>query len=124
MIMVETPAEADLGPRLRRARLRRAVVEPRLFSVRAVAARLGVSATYLSLIERGAQRPTEAFLRALAADLGLEAEALLPLAGRVAEDVTAALLARPALAEAVRALRDLPEPDLQRTIRRIRDGEW
>jgi len=116
--------DADLGPRLRRARLRRAVVEPRLYSVRAVAARLGVSATYLSLIERGAQRPTEAFLRALAADLGLEAEALLPLAGRVAEDVTAALLARPTLAEAVRALRDLPEPDLQRTIRRIRDGEW
>lgn len=124
MIIAEARPDAELGPRLRRARLRRAVVEPRLFSVRAVAARLGVSATYLSLIERGAQRPTEAFLRALAADLGLEAEALLPLAGRVAEDVTAALLARPALAEAVRALRDLPEPDLQRTLRRIRDGDW
>jgi transcriptional regulator with XRE-family HTH domain len=114
----------DLGPRLRRARLDRAAADPRGFSVRAVAGRLGVSATYLSLVERGAQRPTEALLRALAADLGIEAEALLPLAGRVAEDVTAALLARPVLAEAVRALRDLPEPELRRTIRRIRDGDW
>lgn len=118
------PPEPGLGDRLRRARLGRAAEDPRGFSVRAVAGRLGVSAAYLSLVERGAQRPTEAFLRRLAADLGVEAEALLPLAGRVAEDVTAALLARPALAEAVRALRDLPEPDLQRTIRRIRDGEW
>jgi transcriptional regulator with XRE-family HTH domain len=116
--------DGDLGPRLRSARLARAESEPRRFSVRALAERLGVSATYLSLVERGAQRPTEAFLRALAADLGIEVEALLPLAGRVAEDVTAALLARPALAEAVRALRDLPEPELQRTIRRIRDGDW
>ncbi|MBB5691362.1 helix-turn-helix transcriptional regulator [Roseomonas alkaliterrae] len=118
------PATDGLGERLRRARLARAAEEPRRFSVRAVAGRLGVSAAYLSLVERGAQRPTEAFLRALAADLGLDAEALLPLAGRVAEDVTAALLARPALAEAVRALRDLPEPELQRTLRRIRDGDW
>lgn len=116
--------DAPLGERLRAGRLARAAADPRGFSVRAVAARLGVSATYLSLVERGAQRPTEPFLRALAADLGLEAEALLPLAGRVAEDVTAALLARPALAEAVRALRDLPEAELTRTIRRIRDGEW
>ena len=116
--------DPDLGPRLRRARLARAAGDARGYSVRAVAGRLGVSATYLSLVERGVQRPTEAFLRAVAADLGLEAEALLPLAGRVAEDVTAALLARPALAEAVRALRDLPEPELRRTIRRIRDGDW
>jgi transcriptional regulator with XRE-family HTH domain len=122
--VIDDLATADLGERLRQARLARAAAEPRGFSVRAVAARLGVSATYLSLVERGAQRPTEAFLRALAADLGLEAEALLPLAGRVAEDVTAALIARPALAEAVRALRDLPEPELRRTIRRIRDGDW
>ncbi|WP_342451385.1 helix-turn-helix domain-containing protein [Neoroseomonas nitratireducens] len=129
MIAALSPPEADrpdasLGERLRAARLARAAADPRGFSVRAVAARLAVSATYLSLVERGAQRPTEPFLRALAADLGLEAEALLPLAGRVAEDVTAALLARPALAEAVRALRDLPEAELTRTIRRIRDGEW
>lgn len=122
-MIVEGDTDA-LGQRLRAARLARAAEEPRIFSVRAVAGRLGVSATYLSLVERGAQRPTEAFLRTLAADLGIEVDALLPLAGRVAEDVTAALLARPALAEAVRALRDLPEHELHRTIRRIRDGDW
>jgi transcriptional regulator with XRE-family HTH domain len=116
--------ESALGDRLRAARLKHAAADPRGFSVRALAGRLGVSATYLSLVERGAQRPTEPFLRAIAAELGLAVDALLPLAGRVAEDVAAALLARPTLAEAVRALRDLPEPELQRTIRRIRDGDW
>jgi len=87
-------------------------------------ARLGVSAAYLSLVERGAQRPTEALLRGLAAELGEDPEPLLALAGRVPEDVTAALRERPLLAEAVRALRDLPEPALRATLRRIRDGDW
>ena len=89
--MDETKA---LGEAIRTARLRCADQHPRAFSVRALAARLGVSATYLSL------------------------------AGRVPADVTEALRARPALADLVRAFRDVPEQELTRTIRRIRDGEW
>lgn len=117
-------AATSLGDAIRAARLRCAEAHPRGFSVRALAARLGVSATYLSLVERGAQRPTETFVRALAEELGEDAEALLALAGRVPADVTEALRARPALAELVRAFRDLPEDALNRTIRRIRDGDW
>ena len=121
MVTADAPS---LGQRLREARLARAGEDPRAFSVRALAARLGISAAYLSLVERDAERPTESVLRALAAELGLDAEMLLPLAGRVAGDVAAALLERPALAELVRALRDLPEPALQRMIRQVRDGDW
>lgn len=117
-------ADADLGSRLREARLVRAVDAPRDFSVRALAGRIGVSAAYLSLVERGAERPTEAVLRALATELCLDPAPLLALAGRVPAEVAAALLARPALADLVRAAQDLPEPDLQRMIRQVRDGDW
>ena len=113
-----------LGEAIRTARLRCAEDHPRAFSVRALAARLGVSATYLSLVERGAQRPTETFVRAVAEELGVAPEPLLALAGRVPADVTEALRARPALADLVRAFRDVPEVELTRTILRIRDGDW
>jgi transcriptional regulator with XRE-family HTH domain len=113
-----------LGQRLRAAREALAGADRRRFSVRALAARLGVSGAYLSGLERGLQRPTEPLLRAVAAELDLPPEPLLALAGRVPGDVAAALAARPALADAVRALRDLPDPDLARAVRRIRDGDW
>lgn len=113
-----------IGRKLRDARQERAKQDPRGFSLRAVAARLGVSATYLSLVERGAERPTEAFLRRLAGELDLDADALLPLAGRLAADVAQSLIGRPELVEAVRVLREMPEPELRRAVRRIRDGEW
>ena len=55
----------ELGARLRAARQARGQDGPQSFSLRAVAGRLGVSAAYLSLVETGRQRPTEALLRAL-----------------------------------------------------------
>ena len=99
-------------------------MEPRRFSVRSLATRLGASASWLSMVERDAQRPTEVMVRALAKELDLDAEVLVPQAGRVAADVAAMLLDRPALADAVRALGALPDEDVARAIRRIRDGEW
>lgn len=122
--MPPTPAEQELGARLREARLARAADAPRDFSVRALSRRIGVSAAYLSLVERAAERPTEAVIRSLAEALSLDPDPLLVLAGRVPAEVAAALIARPALAELVRAARDLPEPDLARMIRQVRDGDW
>ncbi len=113
-----------IGRTLREARQERAKQDPRGFSLRAVAGRLGVSATYLSLVERGQERPTEAFLRRACTELGLDPETLLPLAGRLAADVAQSLIERPELVEAVRMLRAMPEPELRRAVRRIRDGEW
>ena len=122
--MQQSPDLIELGETLRGHREACAAEDRRGFSVRSLAARLGVSATYLSGLERGQQRPTETLLRQLARELGIEPEPLLALARRVPEDVSSAIAARPALAEAVRALRDLPDDDLLRAVRRIRDGEW
>lgn len=113
-----------LGAQLRDAREGRAATDRRHFSVRALAARLGISAAYLSGLERGLQRPSETLLRTLATELGLSPEPLLVLARRIPADVATAIAERPALAEAIRVLRDLPEPDLTRALRRIRDGDW
>lgn len=120
----QRPDLFELGESLRERREVCAVEDRRGFSVRSLAARLGVSATYLSGLERGQQRPTEVLLRHLARELAIEPEPLLALTRRVPEDVSSAIAARPALAEAVRALRDLPDDDLLRAVRRIRDGEW
>lgn len=122
--MEHSPDLIELGETLRESREARAVQDRRAFSVRSLAARLDVSASYLSGLERGQQRPTEALLRHLARELAVAPEPLLALARRVPEDVTSAIAARPALAEAVRALRDLPDDDVLRAVRRIRDGEW
>ncbi len=76
------------------------------------------------MVERDVQRPTEEMVRALASELGLDADQLLPQAGRVPADVSAMLLKRPALVDAVRALAAIPDADIARTIRQIRDGSW
>ena len=114
----------SLGASLRNARLERASHDPRRYSVRALAARLGASASWLSMVERDVQRPTEDMLRALAGELGLELDVLLPQAGRIPADVVALLLQRPALVDAVRALRAVSDADVARTIRQIHDGTW
>jgi len=114
----------SIGSTLRTARLQRASTDPRHFSIRAIAGRLGASASWLSMVERDVQRPTEEMLRALAEELDLDAELLLPQAGRVPADVIALLLERPALVDAVRALRAIPDADIARTIRHVRDGHW
>jgi transcriptional regulator with XRE-family HTH domain len=119
-----SPEWEALGARLRATRLERALDDPRGFSLRGLAPRLGVSGAYLSMVERGLQRPTEPFLRNIALALGIDPGPLLALAGRLPGDLAAALAARPALAEALRALDALPEPELRRVIHRIRDGEW
>jgi len=76
------------------------------------------------MVERDVQRPTEEMVRALASELDLDAAVLLPQAGRVPADVSALLLQRPALIDAVRALAAVPDADIARTIRQIRDGNW
>ena len=119
--MINPPS---IGSTLRNARLERSQTEPRDFSIRALAGRLRVSATWLSMVERDVQRPTEEMLRALAQELGLDPEPLLPQAGRVPADVVALLLERPALVDAVRALRAIPDADIARAIRHVRDGHW
>ena len=96
------------------------------FSVRQVAARVGVEASYLSKIERGEQPPpSEQTIAAIARELGEDPDVLLALAGKVSSDLQAVIRKRPALfAQLIRQLRDAPDRAVLRIVRDVRDGEW
>lgn len=83
------------GNRIRQKRLALRALDAR-FSLRRLAARLGIQASYLSRLERGAAPSlSEEHVTALAAELGENPDALLALAGKIPSDVRAVLLARP-----------------------------
>ena len=98
----------------------------RAFSVRQVAARVGIEPSYLSKIERGEQPPPgEATITAIAAELGEDPDVLLALAGKVSTDLREAILKRPALfAELIRELKNQPDHAVLRIVREVRDGDW
>jgi transcriptional regulator with XRE-family HTH domain len=91
-----------------------------------VAARSAVEPTWLSRIERGlVPPPGEATIRRLAAELGLNADVLLALAGKVSTDLRQAIMRRPELfAELIRAANALPDAAVLRLVREVRDGDW
>jgi transcriptional regulator with XRE-family HTH domain len=109
--------------RQRRERLRE---EDAAFSVRKLAGRVGIQPSYLSKIERGEQPPpSEATVRALAAELGEDPDVLLALAGKVSSELQAIIRRRPALfATLIRELDRLPDHAVLRVVREVRDGEW
>lgn len=96
------------------------------FSVRKVAARVGVEPSYLSKVERGEQPPpSEAKIVALAAALEVDADVLLAMAGKVSSDLQEAIRKRPKLfAELIRELRSAPDRAVLRLVREVRDGDW
>ena len=83
----------------------------RSFSLRQVAARIGVEPAYLSKVERGmVAPPSEEKIIRLARELGEDPDVLLSLAGKVSSDVLAIIRKRPrALAGLVRSLRSVSE---------------
>lgn len=100
--------------------------EDRGFSVRKVAARIGVEPSYLSKIERGEQPPpSEAKIAALAEVLGENPDVMLAMAGKVSTDLQEAIRRRPELfAELIRQLEDAPDKAVLRIVREVRDGSW
>jgi transcriptional regulator with XRE-family HTH domain len=96
------------------------------FSLRQLAARVGVEPGYLSRIERNeVPPPSEKVVRALAAALGEDSDALLAMAGKVSSDLQAIILKRPrAFAELLRQLKGAPEKAILRVVREVRDGDW
>jgi len=109
--------------RSRREALR---AEDRSFSVRQVAARVGIEPSYLSKIERGDQPPPgENTIIAIANEIGEDPDVLLALAGKVSTDLRDAILKRPALfAELIRELKNQPDHAVLKIVREVRDGEW
>jgi transcriptional regulator with XRE-family HTH domain len=98
----------------------------REYSVRKVAARIGVEPSYLSKIERGDQPPpSEAKITALAEVLGEDPDLLLAMAGKVSSDLQEAIRKRPLLfAQLIRQLKDAPDRAVLRLVREVRDGKW
>jgi transcriptional regulator with XRE-family HTH domain len=116
---------ASFGEHLRRRREELRASDPR-YSVRQVAARVGLEPSYLSKIERGDQPPpSEASIRALAKDLGEDPDVLLAMAGKISGDLQRIILKRPQLvAELLRDLKNLPDHAVLRLVREVRDGNW
>ena len=115
----------DFGDYVRRRReaLREADAE---FSVRRVAARIGVEPSYLSKVERGEQPPPgEQTIVALARELNEDPDVLLALAGKVSAELQKIIRKRPKVfAELIRELKNMPEHAVLRLVREVRDGNW
>jgi len=98
----------------------------RSFSVRGLAARIGIEPSYLSKVEREeVAPPSEATITRLAQALGEDPDVLLALAGKVSSDLQSVIRQRPQLfGELIRELRDLPDHAVLRLVREVRDGDW
>jgi PAS domain S-box-containing protein len=93
--MVDNMDQSPLGQRLRRKRLTLLAHDKR-FSLRRVAAAVGLHPSHLSRVERGdTVSLSEEKLVALARELGEAPDEILALSGKVAADVLAAIRARP-----------------------------
>ena len=116
---------SGFGAYLRKRREAKRTDDPR-YSVRQVAARVGVQPSYLSKVERGDEAPpSERRVRALAEDLGEDPDMLLALAGKVSGDLQEIIRRRPALmAQLIRELKKLPNHAVLRIVREVRDGDW
>ena len=72
--------------------------EQRKIGLREMARRIGVSPTYLSMIERGEfPAPAEDKVTAIAKIIGRDRDELLALAGRVSSDLETKIMANPRL---------------------------
>jgi transcriptional regulator with XRE-family HTH domain len=96
------------------------------YSVRQMAARIGVEPSYLSKVERGDEAPpSEARVVAIARELGEDPDVLLALAGKVSSDLQKIIRKRPALfAQVIRQMKNMPDHAVLRVVREVRDGEW
>ena len=100
--------------------------QDRRFSVRQLAERVGIEASYLSKVERDEEAPpSEASIRRIARELGEDADVLLALAGKVSSDLLEIVRKRPEIfAELLRQLRSMPDTAVLRIVREVRDGHW
>jgi HTH-type transcriptional regulator, competence development regulator len=96
------------------------------YSVRQVAERVGIEPSYLSKVERDiGSPPSEETLVRLAADLGVDADVMLAMAGKVSRDLRDVIRRRPQLfGQLIREMRDLPDSAVLRLVREVRDGDW
>ena len=110
----EKPIEG-FGPTVRAWR------EEKEIGLRRFADLVGMSPTYLSKIERGDfPPPGEVKIKAIAKELGKDADELLALAGRVASDLEEIIQQKPReMATFLRAARGLAKKDIERLTKQV-----
>jgi HTH-type transcriptional regulator, competence development regulator len=115
----------SFGDFIRKTRESFQEVDPR-FSLRKVAAAIGVEPSYLSKVERGEQPPpSEKTIVALAHELNQDPDVLLALAGKVSAELQEIIRKRPQLfAQLIRDLKNMPDHAVLRLVREVRDGNW
>lgn len=98
----------------------------RSYSLRQVAARIGVEPAYLSKIERGVfPPPSEEVIVRLAETLNEDPDVLLAMAGKLSTDLQRIILSRPQLfADLIRQLKGASDNAILRVVREVRDGDW
>ncbi|MFC1695219.1 helix-turn-helix domain-containing protein [Pseudomonadota bacterium] len=113
------------GNLIRKTRMQ-AQADDRKYSLRKTAERIGIQPSYLSKIERDELPPPgEQVICRLADDLGLDADVLLAMAGKVSSELQEVIRTRPELFGALlRELKSAPDNAVLRLVREVRDGEW
>ena len=113
------------GKLIRKSRLQ-ARSGDRNYSLRKTAERIGIQPSYLSKIERGELPPPgEEVICKLSEDLGLDADVMLAMAGKVSSELLEVIRSRPELfAELLRELKSAPDHAVLKLVREVRDGEW
>lgn len=98
----------------------------RSYSLRQVAARVGIKPAYLSKIECEIfPPPSEEVIRRLAQELNQDKDILLAMAGKVSKDLLEVIVRRPQLmADLIRQVKDMPDDAILRVVRVVRDGQW
>lgn len=106
------------GEYMREKRLARGI-----YSVRGLAAKIGVQPSYISKIERGeVPPPSEERIIQIAQALGENPDLMLALAGRVASDLQDIIRRHPIqFAKLIRNMRDLDEPQIGIMVRETSD---
>jgi transcriptional regulator with XRE-family HTH domain len=99
--------------------------EAKDIGLREMAKMIGVSPTYLSKVERDEfAPPAEDKVRKIAGILGLDADELLAMAGRVASELTDIIRERPReMADFLRAARGLTAGDMARLARQAQKAK-
>lgn len=98
----------------------------RSYSLRQVAARVGIKPAYLSKIECEIfPPPSEEVIRKLARELGQDEDVLLAMAGKVSTELLEVIVRRPKLmADLIRQVKDMPDDAVLKVVREVRDGTW
>lgn len=96
------------------------------YSLRKVAAAIGVEPSFLSKVERDlVAPPSEVKIIALADYLDEDPDVLLAMAGKVSSDLQDIIRKRPKLfADLIRQLKEQPDHAVLRLVREVKDGDW